>query len=313
MSHDPGNSIKKTDESWFENLLDNIPSNNKLYENKKFRNQQYNDIFLLKMKLNVRSNILRNEIQKKRSLIGDALEYAKTNLKNSMDNENSSREKQCLNLLINWCECWKNDLLSRPHDVSESIRGRLAFDDYIATMRALLCLFEQIKSRTLPDELSRGIWLMVKAMKDRNYLHANAILLNAIAIGNAPWPIGVTQVGIHTKSAAREKISISHLNKNAAAHIMGDEATRKYLHGLKRLLTVIQRVLPTDPSRSVDFSCEIDASKGASGSGSMKLALREAEQKGDIVMQAPVQSLLQYDADGGVKVPYRLSKILKQA
>merc|ERR1711998_519979 len=135
-------------------------------------------------------------------------------------------------------------------------------------------------------DVLKGIWLMIQAMKERNYLHANAILLNAIAIGNAPWPIGVTQVGIHTKSAAREKISTSHLNKNAAAHIMGDEATRKYLHGLKRLLTSMQRLFPTDPSRSVEFHGELDVAKGARGSGSAKLALLEAEAKGDTVRPA---------------------------
>ena len=43
--------------------------------------------------------------------------------------------------------------------------------------------------------------------------------------GNNPWPIGVTSVGIHERSA-REKIS--HV-MNGGAHIMNDEATRKYL------------------------------------------------------------------------------------
>merc|ERR1711998_543492 len=103
-------------------------------------------------------------------------------------------------------------------------------------------------------DVLKGIWLMIQAMKERNYIHADAILVNTIAIGNAPWPIGVTQVGIHTKSAAREKISTTHLNKNAAAHVMGDEVTRKYLHGLKRLLTVLQRLYPTDPHNCVDFT-----------------------------------------------------------
>merc|ERR1719271_1885616 len=97
-------------------------------------------------------------------------------------------------------------------------------------------------------------------MIDRNYIHANALLLNAIAIGNSPWPIGVTQVGIHTKSAAREKISASHMNKNAAAHVMGDEASRKYIQGLKRLITVMQRLFPTFPTWAVDFHDEVDIS-----------------------------------------------------
>merc|ERR1711998_92354 len=112
-------------------------------------------------------------------------------------------------------------------------------------------------------DVLKGIWLMIQAMKERNYIYANTVLLNAIAIGNSQWPIGVTQVGIHTKSAAREKISATHKNKNAAAHVMGDEASRKYIQGLKRLISVMQRLFPTTPTRSVNFHNEIDTLREA--------------------------------------------------
>lgn len=94
---------------------------------------------------------------------------------------------------------------------------------------------------------------------------------------------------------------------------MTDEATRKYLHGLKRLLTTMQRLYPTDPSRSVEFMTEGDISKGATGAGSQKLALLEAEAKGDIVRPAPMRSLLQYNPDGTVRVPDKLNTILREA
>jgi pre-mRNA-splicing factor 18 len=42
-------------------------------------------------------------------------------------------------------------------------------------------------------------------MQEREYLKANDSYLR-LSIGNAPWPIGVTMVGIHERSA-REKIS----------------------------------------------------------------------------------------------------------
>ena len=44
-----------------------------------------------------------------------------------------------------------------------------------------------------------------------------------MAIGNAPWPIGVTMVGIHARTG-REKIS----DKNVA-HVLNDEIQRKYI------------------------------------------------------------------------------------
>jgi pre-mRNA-splicing factor 18 len=70
-----------------------------------------------------------------------------------------------------------------------------------------------------------GLWVMIQLMAERNYLAANDIYLK-LAIGNAPWPIGVTHVGLHERSA-REKIS-HVMNSSSQAHIMNDEATRKF-------------------------------------------------------------------------------------
>lgn len=101
------------------------------------------------------------------------------------------------------------------------------------------------------------------------------------------------------------------MNKSAAAHIMTNEATRKYLHGLKRLLTAVQRLYPTDPSRSVEFISYAEPSKGAAGAGSMKFALLEAEARGDVTRLAPAPHHVAHD--GSVKVPARLEHTLRQA
>ena len=44
-----------------------------------------------------------------------------------------------------------------------------------------------------------------------------------VAIGRAAWPIGVTQVGIHSRTG-REKIGAANV-----AHVMNSELQRKYL------------------------------------------------------------------------------------
>lgn len=69
-----------------------------------------------------------------------------------------------------------------------------------------------------------------------------------MAIGNSPWPIGVTMVGIHARTG-REKI----FSKNVA-HVMNDETQRKYIQALKRLMTKCQEYYPTDPSRCVEYA-----------------------------------------------------------
>jgi hypothetical protein len=79
------------------------------------------------------------------------------------------------------------------------------------------------------------------------YLQASDAYLQ-MAIGNAPWPIGVTMVGIHARTG-REKI----FSKNVA-HVMNDETQRKYLQGLKRLMTKCQQYFPTNPSRCVEYT-----------------------------------------------------------
>lgn len=88
---------------------------------------------------------------------------------------------------------------------------------------------------------------MVECCMKRDYLAAMDHYIK-LAIGNAPWPIGVTMVGIHERSA-REKIYT-----NSVAHIMNDETTRKYLQSVKRLMTFCQRRYPTLPSKAVEFN-----------------------------------------------------------
>lgn len=51
------------------------------------------------------------------------------------------------------------------------------------------------------------------------------------------WPIGVTMVGIHERSA-REKLHESE------AHIMSDEVTRKFLQSIKRCISFVQTRWP---------------------------------------------------------------------
>ncbi len=50
-----------------------------------------------------------------------------------------------------------------------------------------------------------------------------------MAIGNAPWPIGVTMVGIHARTG-REKIFARNV-----AHVLNDETQRKYIQVQARL------------------------------------------------------------------------------
>ncbi|KAK4714164.1 hypothetical protein R3W88_020071 [Solanum pinnatisectum] len=105
-----------------------------------------------------------------------------------------------------------------------------------------------MQKKLLNIDIKKALVVMVECCKNREYSAAMDQYLNKIAIGNAPWPIGVTMVGIHERSA-REKI-----HTNSVAHVMNDETTRKLLYSVKRLVTFCQRRYPTMPSKCVEFN-----------------------------------------------------------
>ncbi|CAG9462467.1 unnamed protein product [Pedinophyceae sp. YPF-701] len=198
-------------------------------------------------------------------------------LQERLEEERMEPEDLIAKYLRRWCDAWKEDMDARPEAVRNGPAGVQATNLFKQTMLFFRPLFERLERRELNAELMAGLYLMVEAMRQRHYLQAYDVYMK-VTIGNAPWPIGVTQVGLHER-AGREKIRLGH--KAASAHIMTDEATRKFLQGWKRLLTFVQRRWPTDPSRSVDFNAQTGDGWGAAGGGSMKQALIEAEQKGE--------------------------------
>lgn len=78
---------------------------------------------------------------------------------------------------------------------------------------------------------------MIRDAETRQYDKVNNTYMK-LAIGNAAWPLGVTSVGIHERKA-HDAISDSHV-----AHVLSDEATRKYIHAFKRLMTYCQERWP---------------------------------------------------------------------
>lgn len=126
-------------------------------------------------------------------------------------------------------------------------RGKLMGATYAQTQVYLKPLLRKLKSHTLPEDISDSLTEIVEHLLNRNYLKASDAYLQ-MAIGNAPWPIGVTMVGIHARTG-REKI----FSKNVA-HVMNDETQRKYIQALKRLMTKCQEYFPTDPSRCVEYA-----------------------------------------------------------
>ncbi|CAH9078413.1 unnamed protein product [Cuscuta epithymum] len=142
---------------------------------------------------------------------------------------------------------WSQELAEMSEAEKRTAKGKSMVATFKQCARYLNPLFKFCRKKVLPDDIRQALLLMVKCCMERDYLAAMDHYIR-MAIGNAPWPIGVTMVGIHERSA-REKIYT-----NSVAHIMNDETTRKYLQSVKRLMTFCQRRYPTAPSKAVEFN-----------------------------------------------------------
>uniref|UniRef100_A0ACD5UM63 Uncharacterized protein n=1 Tax=Avena sativa TaxID=4498 RepID=A0ACD5UM63_AVESA len=142
---------------------------------------------------------------------------------------------------------WNQELDDMTELEKRTAKGKSMFATLKQCARYLSPLFEFCRKKVLPDDIRKALLFIVDCCVKRDYLQAMDQYIK-LAIGNAPWPIGVTMVGIHERSA-REKI-----HTNSVAHIMNDETTRKYLQSIKRLMTFSQRRYPAMPSKSVEFN-----------------------------------------------------------
>ncbi|KAL3363863.1 hypothetical protein AABB24_012886, partial [Solanum stoloniferum] len=139
---------------------------------------------------------------------------------------------------------WNQEL----DDMSSEAKNQTVVATFMQCARDLNPLFDLCRKRLLNIDIRKALVVMVGCCMNREYSAAMDQYLNKIAIGNAPWPIGVTMVGIHERSA-RQKI-----HTNSVAHVMNDETTRKLLHSVKRLVTFCQRRYPTMPSKCMEFN-----------------------------------------------------------
>lgn len=135
---------------------------------------------------------------------------------------------------------WAFALSRRAKEVKESLSGKQAQNNYISARDSLKPLFAKLESGNLSTILLKAVNEIVHLAQLKRYVHANDAYLR-LSIGKAAWPIGVTMVGIHERSA-REKLH----GGDQEAHIMSDEETRKMLQGIKRCLSFAQTRWPPE-------------------------------------------------------------------
>lgn len=141
-------------------------------------------------------------------------------------------------ILLEW------ELALAREDNADTTAGRAAHSAMAQSRETMRPLFRKFEKGDLDESILEAVVEIVKAAQERRYVDANDGYLR-LSIGKAAWPIGVTMVGIHERSA-REK-----LHDGERGHIMGSEVTRKYLQSIKRCLSFAQVRWPPEDVRQL--------------------------------------------------------------
>lgn len=142
-------------------------------------------------------------------------------------------------------KAWEASLVARPAAAKRTPVGRVETKTYKQCKDYIRPLIKLCKRKCLDPGLRSALVKMVDYCDDGEFVLANDAYI-LVAIGNAAWPIGVTSVGIHTRTA-REAVE----QKNVA-HVMNNESQRKYLTSVKRLMKFAQDARPdVAPSKKV--------------------------------------------------------------
>lgn len=139
---------------------------------------------------------------------------------------------------------WEEELMARPAEEKGTAKGKVASATQKQTRQYIKPLFSELKRGQCPEDVVKNTEAIVSHCIVREYVRANESYLK-MAIGNSAWPMGVTMVGIHER-AGREKIFSQNV-----AHVLNNEKSRKYIQGMKRIMTFCQHAFPNVPSKMV--------------------------------------------------------------
>jgi pre-mRNA-splicing factor 18 len=139
---------------------------------------------------------------------------------------------------------WEKELDRLPEDSKDNAEGRQKLGIYKQCRGYMKPLLRLLKYREVSKEIMNKLFEVMIFCLDKDYIRAHDKYIE-LAIGNAPWPMGVTMVGIHERSG-RSRIYTSQV-----AHILNDENTKKYLQSVKRIMSLVQRIYPASPSNCV--------------------------------------------------------------
>lgn len=122
---------------------------------------------------------------------------------------------------------WGEALEQKYHEPTNEVIKR-KFAIMHDTNEELRSLDQVLKSRSGDAGMIRSIYYIMNCCLIREYIQANDRYIE-LSIGNAPWPMGVAMLGITVRR-----------NVERLTYVLDNEMTRKWMQGIKRLITVSQ-------------------------------------------------------------------------
>lgn len=191
------------------------------------------------VKADVSTTELNTTIEEMKLLVQDL-----SPVNNSNDERVIAKDCEIISKFLRFIlESWGKELNNRSIEIKTSQEGKNVSARYTSTRANMKPLFKLLRRNNISRDILRQLKLIAKDLVEKNYKDATSHYIE-MSVGNAAWPMGVTMVGIHARTG-REKIS-----QNNIAHALNDETQRKYIQGIKRLMTQFTNMFPTDPSRS---------------------------------------------------------------
>ncbi|KAL7080575.1 hypothetical protein ACQ4LE_000436 [Meloidogyne hapla] len=142
---------------------------------------------------------------------------------------------------------WAKELNARPETIKRSPIGKFNAGMQKQTVEHMNPLVKSLEKHSVNSDIRAHLITITRfCVLEKDYIQANNAYME-MAIGNAPWPVGVTRSGIHQRPGSSKAYASN------VAHVMNDETQRKYIHGLKRVLSKCQDFFPTDPSKCVGY------------------------------------------------------------
>ncbi|KAA6402131.1 MAG: putative Pre-mRNA-splicing factor 18 [Streblomastix strix] len=253
-------SVSKVDESDNQNIIEDVDELMQKVKRKRIEGnedkqedkQEENKNGLLEYNGNKRIRLDEDQVQQEEILLQSdqqkesLLSQSQITASDPKLNKKLDKCEYIHSTLMKYLRIWEDELNEQEDEIKRSEQGRQQLSVYRQCDSYIKPLFKMLEKKTLPYDVRDYIYNICRYLESRDYVKANDVYLR-MAIGNAPWPMGVTMVGIHERTA-REKI-----NTEQVAHILNDEAQRKYIQSVKRIMSFVSEKFPNDPSKSVGW------------------------------------------------------------